>query len=366
MINKELGLEELRERIDSLDERLLQLLNERAQCAQDIAKVKQIESVEEEPVFYRPEREAKVLRHLVERNSGPLTGEKVSQIFRQIMSACLALEQPLKIAYLGPEGTFTHIASRKNFGDSVLGLPMATQDEVFREVESESCNYGVVPVENSTEGFVSHTLDNFLESKLKICGEVELRVNHNLMVTERYCDLGIEKIYAHQQTLGQCRRWLDSNFPEVPKIAVTSNGEAARRIVDEKGAAAIAPDVCADIYNLQILSSSIEDFTDNTTRFIIIGRENVGASGTDKTSIMVSTKNEPGALYKLLGPFHRNGVSLTSIETRPSRVGVWSYVFFIDFEGHRDDPAVIEVLNDIDKDALEVKILGSYPKALTT
>ena len=366
MMNKNLGLRDLRDQIDSLDERILGLLNERAQCAQAIAKVKQSDLSEEKPVFYRPEREAKVFRHLVERNQGPLTDDKVSQIFRQIMSACLALEQPLKIAYLGPEGTFTHIASRKSFGESVLGFPMATQDEVFREVESESCHYGVVPIENSTEGVVSHTLDNFLESRLKICGELQLRVNHNLMVSERYPDVTIEKIYGHQQALGQCRRWLGSNFPEVAKVAVTSNAEAAKRTSGEKGAAAIAPDICADIYKLRILSSRIEDFNDNTTRFIIIGRESVGASGVDKTSVMISTKNRPGALYKLLEPFHRNGVSLTSIETRPSRDGIWSYVFFIDFEGHRDDKVVIDILNDIDKDALAVKILGSYPKALTT
>ena len=366
MMNKKLGLKEFRDHIDSLDAKILELLNARAQCAQDIAKIKQDESVGEKPIFYRPEREAKVFRHLIDCNEGPLTDDKVSQIFRQIMSACLALEQPLKVAYLGPEGTFTHIASRKSFGDSALGFPMATQDEVFREVESESCNYGIVPIENSTEGVVSHTLDNFLDSNLKICGEVQLRINHNLMVSERYHGLEVEKIYGHQQALGQCRRWLANNFPEVSKVAVASNGEAAKRTSDERGAAAIAPDICADIYKLRILSKRIEDFTDNTTRFIIIGRENVGASGDDKTSVMISTKNRPGALYRLLEPFYRNGVSLTSLETRPSREGMWSYVFFMDFEGHRDDKVVIEIIKDIDKAALAVKILGSYPKALTT
>ena len=358
-------LEELRDRIDALDEEILKLLNERAQCALDVADVKLKDSPDVTPVFYRPEREAQVFRHVMDLNEGPLSNEKVTQVFRQVMSACLALEQPLKVAYLGPEGTFTHIATRKNFGDSVVGLPMVTQDDVFREVESESSNYGVVPVENSTEGVISHTLDNFLDSTLKICGEVQLPVHHYLMVSDGTDDVDIERIYSHQQTLGQCRRWLEAHYPRAEKIALTSNGEAARRIADEKCAAAIAPEICADIYDLRVVSGKIEDRSDNTTRFLVIGREDVGVSGKDKTSIIVSTQNQPGALYKLLEPFHRHGVSLTSIETRPSRTGVWSYVFFIDFEGHSNDTKIIELLNDIDKDALEVKILGSYPRALT-
>jgi chorismate mutase/prephenate dehydratase len=358
-------LAEQRVRIDALDEEILKLLNERAQCALTVAEVKQQESPDSVPVFYRPEREAQVFHHVMEKNTGPLSNEKVTQVFRQIMSACLALEQPLQVAYLGPEGTFTQIATMKNFGDSMIGLPMVTQDDVFREVESESCNYGVVPVENSTEGVISHTLDNFLESSLKICGEVQLRIHHFLMVPPDTLDQDIKKIYSHQQTLGQCRRWLDAHYPNATKIAVTSNGEAARRVVDEKNAAAIAPELCAEIYKLRIVSGKIEDLADNTTRFLVIGREDVGISGNDKTSIMVSTHNQPGALYKLLEPFHRHDISLTSIETRPSRTGKWSYVFFIDFEGHRDDPEIVKVLTEIDADALEVKVLGSYPKAIS-
>lgn len=358
-----LTLDELRVRIDALDDEILERLNERARCALEVAEVKLRESGGEAPVFYRPEREAQVLRRMSERNPGPLNSEKVTRIYRQIMSACLALEEPLKVAFLGPEGTFTQMATLKQFGDSVIGLPMMTVDDVFREVASESCNYGVVPVENSTEGVLNHTLDNFIDSSLRICGEVQIRVHHNLMVSPDASG-DISTIYSHQQTLAQCRRWLNGHYPNVPRVATTSNAEAARRVAEEPTAAAIAGEIAADIYGLEIVSRQIEDESDNTTRFIVVGREDIGPSGNDKTSIMVSTHNQPGALYKLLEPFHRQGVSLTSIETRPSRTGMWSYVFFIDFEGHRDDEIIRQVLAEIDRDALEIKLLGSYPKAL--
>ena len=356
------SLNDLRERIDTLDEEILQKLNERARCAQDVAEVKLRESGGAAPIFYRPEREAQVLRRMTQLNAGPLSNEKITQVYRQIMSACLALEEPLRVAYLGPEGTFTQMATLKQFGDSVQGMPLVTVDDVFREVTSENCHYGVVPVENSTEGVINHTLDNFISSNLKVCGEVELRVHHHLMVAS--ADAKIERIVAHQQTLGQCRRWLNGHYPNVPRLTATSNAEAARQAAEEPGAAAIAGEIAADIYGLEIISRQIEDESDNTTRFIVVGREDIGPSGNDKTSIVVSTHNQPGALYKLLEPFHRNGVSLTSIETRPSRTGMWSYVFFIDFEGHRDDELIQKVLNEIDRDALEVKMLGSYPRAL--
>ncbi len=358
------SLDQLRERIDQLDEEILAKLNERARCALDVAEVKQRDSGGEAPVFYRPEREAQVLRRMSELNPGPLTSEKVTLVYRQIMSACLALEEPLQVAYLGPEGTFTQQATLKQFGDAVQGIPMVTVDDVFREVTSESCNYGVVPVENSTEGVLNHTLDNFLSSNLKICGEVELRVHHNLMVSPGLADEQITKIYSHQQTLAQCRRWLNGHYPNVPRLTTTSNAEAARRASEEKDAAAIAGEIAAEIYGLQVVSRQIEDESDNTTRFIVVGREDIGPSGNDKTSIVVSTHNQPGALYKLLEPFHRHGVSLTSIETRPSRMGMWSYVFFIDFEGHSEDELIQRVLGEIDRDALEVRLLGSYPRAL--
>ncbi len=363
--NKSPNLAGLREHIDRLDAEILERLNERARCALAVADVKQKESTEGSPVFYRPEREAQVLRRMRDLNTGPLSHEKISQVYRQIMSACLALEEPLKVAYLGPEGTFTQLATLKQFGDAVVGMPMITVDDVFREVTSESCHYGVAPVENSSEGVISHTLDNFLNSNLKICGEVEIRIHHHLMVSQE-SDGDIRKIYSHQQTLGQCRRWLNGHHPDVPRLTATSNAEAARKVAEEKDAAAIAGEIAADIYGLNIIARQIEDESDNTTRFIVVGREDIGPSGNDKTSIIVSTHNQPGALYKLLEPFHRHGVSLTSIETRPSRTGMWSYVFFIDFEGHREDELIRRVLDEIDKDALEVRMLGSYPRAIDT
>ena len=353
----------MRERIDRLDVEILEKLNERARCALEVAEVKLRESGGKAPVFYRPEREVQVLRRVAEMNQGPLPDEKVGQVYRQIMSACLALEEPLKVAYLGPEGTFTQMAALRQFGDSVIEQPLVTVDDVFREVTAGGCNYGVVPVENSTEGVISHTLDNFLNSSLRICGEVELRVHHHLMVAED-AEGDIKRVYSHQQTLGQCRRWLNGHYPMVPRLTSSSNAEAARRLLEEKDAAAIAGEIAADIYGLKILARQIEDESDNTTRFIVVGREDIGPSGNDKTSIIVSTHNRPGALYRLLEPFHRHGISLTSIETRPSRTGMWSYVFFIDFEGHADDPVIQKALDEVDKDVLEVKLLGSYPRAL--
>ena len=355
--NPEQELGELRQKIDSLDLEILQRLNERAQCALRVAEVKQAASGDVAPVYYRPEREAQVLRNIAARNPGPLSNEKVMSVYRQIMSACLALEEPLKVAYLGPEGTFTQLATLKQFGDAVIGMPMVTLDDVFREVASGNCNYGVIPVENSTEGVISHPLH--------ICGEVELRIHHHLMVAEDMEESDIKQIYSHQQTLGQCRRWLDGHFPKVPRITASSNAEAAKIVLREKGAAAIAGEIAAETYGLKILSNKIEDQSDNTTRFIVVGREDIGPSGNDKTSIMVSTHNQPGALYRVLEPFHRHSVMLTSIETRPSKTGMWSYVFFIDFEGHQDDEVIRKVMQDIDADALEIKLLGSYPRAIT-
>ena len=256
------------------------------------------------------------------------------------------------------------MATLKQFGHAVIGSPMVTVGDVFREVATETCNYGVVPVENSTEGVISHTLDNFLDNQLYIVGEVSIRV-HQCLMAQPDADLeGLTRIYSHQQSFGQCRRWLDGHYPDLPRITTSSNSEAARQAAEDPTAAAIAGEIAAELYGLKILSRKIEDLSDNTTRFIVVGREDIGPSGNDKTSIMVSTHNQPGALYKLLEPFHRHDVSLTAIETRPSRTGVWSYVFFIDFEGHREDDRIRAVLSEIDRDALDIRLLGSYPRAI--
>ncbi|MCI0504716.1 MAG: prephenate dehydratase [Gammaproteobacteria bacterium] len=354
-------LQALRARIDKLDEQIQALINERGEVAQEVARLK--ESTGKDTAFYRPEREAQVLREVLARNKGPIPGEEMARLFREIMSVCLALEQPLTIAYLGPEGTFTQAAALKHFGHSVTTLPLGAIDEVFREVESGSAQYGVVPVENSTEGVVNHTLDRFMISSLKICGEVELRVHQHLMGAVN--DISeIKRVYSHQQSLAQCREWLDENLSGVERVAVSSNAKAARIAKDEPGAAAIAGDIAASIYGLNILRNNIEDWPDNTTRFLIIGHQDTPPSGSDKTSLLVSTMNKPGALHRLLNPLAANNISMSRIESRPSRMTMWDYVFFIDIEGHKDDKQVARALAELEKEAAMLKILGSYPKAV--
>ena len=364
-MSEEAQLKALRNRIDAIDEKVLELISERARCAQVVAEVKQKTLAEgEQPVFYRPEREAWVLKHIMELNRGPLDNEEVARLFREIMSSCLALEQPLKVAYLGPEGTFTHGAALKHFGAAVTSQPMAAIDEVFREVAAGAVNFGVVPVENSTEGAINHTLDSFLEHDLVICGEVELRIHHHLLVGENTKTDKISRIYSHAQSLAQCRKWLDAHYPNVERVAVSSNAEAAKRVKSEWNSAAIAGDMASTLYGLVKLYEKIEDRPDNSTRFLIIGNQEVPPTGDDKTSIIVSMRNKPGALHELLVPFHQNGIDLTRIETRPSRSGKWTYVFFIDFLGHHQDPLIKDVLEKIAEESVALKILGSYPKAV--
>ena len=358
-------LQSLRDSIDNIDQEIQKLINERARCAQEVARVKQLESGSKEGVvYYRPEREAQVLRKVMDRNQGPLSEERVARLFREIMSACLALEEQMKIAYLGPEGTFTQAAAIKHFGHAVSNVPQTTIDEVFREVSAGAAHYGVVPVENTTEGMVNTTLDSFIDAPLKICGEVELRIHHHLLVGEATKPDSITRIYSHQQSFAQCRKWLDAHYPNAEKIAVNSNAEAARRLKDEWHAAAIAGETAGEIYGLNKLASNIEDNPTNTTRFLIVGSDSVPPSGDDKTSILVSTRNKPGALLELLTPFYEAGVSLTRLETRPAPNDIWAYVFFIDFEGHQDDELIAQVLKKIESNASYVKRLGSYPRAV--
>lgn len=361
-MNEQDSLDGIRARIDALDEELVRLISERAQCAQAVAKVKRASDPGAE--FYRPEREAQVLRRVQELNPGPLDSEELARLFREIMSACLALEEPLKVAFLGPEGTFTEAAALKHFGHSVETVPLGAIDEVFREVESGAAHYGVVPVENSTEGVVTHTLDRFMQSPLKICGEVALRIHHHLLSAAPMAREDVRRVYSHQQSLAQCREWLDANLPHVERIPVSSNAAAAMRILDEPGVAAIASQAAAERYGLHTLNANIEDAPDNTTRFLVIGPRPSGASGRDKTSLLVSTSNRPGALFRLLEPFARADVSLTRIESRPSHCVNWDYVFFIDVEGHEEDANVRQAIEAVRKEADLVKILGSYPRAV--
>jgi chorismate mutase / prephenate dehydratase len=356
------SLDKLRDQIDNLDQQLQDLLNHRAELAHQVAEVKRREDAE--PVFYRPEREAQVLSRIKERNTGPIDGEAMARLFREVMSVCLALEQPMRVAFLGPEGTFTQQAAIKHFGHAVESVPLGAIDEVFREVEAGAVHFGVVPVENSTEGMVNHTLDSFMNSDLKICGEVELRIHHHLLAGPHTRRDKVTRLYSHQQTLAQCRQWLDAHMPAVERVAVSSNAEAARRLKDEWNAMAIAGDMARELYDLEPVQRNIEDRPDNTTRFLIIGRQDTPPSGRDKTSLLISGKNRPGLLSDLLRPFRDTGINLTRLESRPSRIANWSYVFFVDCEGHKADATLTEVLETLEADGNTIKVLGSYPKAV--
>lgn len=358
--NTELG--KLRAQIDQVDSELVDLISRRASLATEVAEVKKQHS--DEVVFYRPEREAQVLRRVMEHNPGPLSNEELARLFRELMSACLALEQPTRVAYLGPEGTFTQAAALKHFGRSSVSVPQPTIDQVFREVEAGACHYGVVPVENSTEGMVTHTLDSFINSGLHIAGEVELRIHHNMMIGKSTQQGNITRIYSHAQSLAQCRHWLDANYPSIEKVPVSSNAEAARRVQTEWNSAAIGGEIASELYGLQIIARNIEDHPDNTTRFLIIGGSDVDASGNDKTSIMLSVNNRPGALFGLLEPFRDASIDLTRLESRPSLSKKWSYVFFIDFRGHCSEDRVQKVFVELEKMGAAIKVLGSYPVAV--
>ena len=349
-----------RARIDALDESIQRQISERAQIAQDVARIKA--DMGEGADCYRPSREAEVLRRVAERNTGPLTNQTIVRVMREIMSACLSLESPLEIAYLGPEGTYTQAAVYKHFGNAVKARPLAAIDEIFRDVEAGNADYGVVPVENSTEGVVNHTLDMFATSSLLICGEVSLPVHHHLLAREG--EVGeVREVYAHSQSFAQCRQWLDRKLPGAERVIVASNGEGAR-MAAEVGGAAIAGKAAADRYGLKILAANIEDEPDNTTRFLVIGRQIVAPSGNDMTSILLSSHNRPGALYALLRPFSDAGVNLTRIESRPSRRAQWDYNFFVDIEGHAQTAEIKAVLDGMRDDAAFFKFLGSYPRAV--
>ena len=350
-------LEEHRRAIDALDREILARLNARASHAQAIGEIKG------GSLAYRPERETQVLQGLHAANAGPLRNEHVTGIFREVMSACRALEEPLRIAYLGPAGTFSHAAVTKHFGSFVDAVPLPTFDEVFRAVESGQADYAVVPVENSTEGAVGRTMDLMVDTELSVCGEVKLRVNQNLLTNAGSLDK-VTRVYSHGQSLAQCVKWLAQHLPGVPRIAVASNAEAARLAAAEQGTAAIAGENAGAIYGLATLAPHIEDEPNNTTRFWVLGQQQVGASGRDETSLVMSCPNKPGAVHHLLAPFAKHGVSMSRFESRPARTGRWEYLFFVDLVGHRDDAKVKAALDELGGIAPFLKLLGSYPASL--
>ena len=362
--SKTLDLTEIRKHINDIDERLQALINERATIAQQVGVAKgDLGSAVD---YYRPEREAEVLRSVLERNKGPMRDDEMLRLFREIMSACLAQQEPLKIGFLGPEGTFTQTAVFKHFGHSVRALPFHSIDEVFQEVECGAADFGVVPIENSTEGSVNNTLDMFLTSPLKIAGEIELKIEQHLMSKVAGLE-NIDRICAHEQSLAQCRGWLREYLPHVELIGMSSNAAGARRARDEDGTAAIGPEVAANVYELKIMVNNVEDHPDNATRFLVVGRKLLAASGEDKTTILVSTSDTAGGagvLHTLLQPFAEQGVNMSRIESRPSRRKKWDYVFFIDVEGHAEESPVSEALAKLEKNSSLFRVLGAYPKAI--
>jgi chorismate mutase/prephenate dehydratase len=356
----------IRERIDTIDAELHRLINERARLAQQVGISKHASGHTVD--FYRPEREAQVLRMALQRNreqKGPLRDEEILRLYREIMSACLAQQEPLKIGYLGPEGTFTQQAVLKHFGHSVRALSLTSVEEVFHEAEAGDADFGVVPIENSSEGTVNNTLDMFLTSPLRICGEIELRVHHNLM--GRMTSLAeVVRVCAHPQALAQCRGWLHENMPAAEQVPVSSNAEGARRARDEEGTAAIAASAAAEVYSLNMLMPEIEDRPDNTTRFLVVGRKTFPASDDDKTTLLMSIAHTdaPGALFRLLEPFARHAISLSRIESRPSRRRKWDYVFFVDLDGHGEREPLATALAEVKDRASLFRVLGSYPRAI--
>lgn len=352
-------LKNLRTRIDAIDVRLQALITRRARLAQQVATVKRARSTGP-ALYYRPEREAEVLRKVRARHEGPLTERDMTRLFREIMSACLAAEGPLVVAFLGPAGTYTEQAAFKHFGKAVTASPCSSIDAVFQAVESGSAGFGIVPVENSAEGAVTYTLDRFVQSPLRICGEVELRVRHALLGHE---GAAVRTIVAHPQALAQCRRWLDQHFPKARRVACASNGEAAERAARQRGLAAIASRTTAAVYGLDLLATGIEDEPNNTTRFLVIGEQDPGRTGTDKTTLLLGAANRPGALAALLRPLARRNISMSRIESRPARQGLWEYVFFLDIEGHVLDAPIAEALRELEREVAFFKWLGSYPRA---
>ena len=354
-------LAQVREQIDGIDRRIQELIAERANWAHQVGKAKGKLAAAVD--YYRPEREAQVLRRVVDRNDGPLADDVLVRLFREIMSACLAQQEPLKIGYLGPEGTFSQQAVHKHFGHSAHGLPLASIEEVFQEVAAGHADFGVVPVENSGQGTIQVTLDLFLTSPLKICGEVELRVHQHLLSRSGRIE-DIERIYSHPMSLAQCGGWLREHLPKVERIPVSSNAEAARRARNADDAAAIAGESAGHVYGLKKIAGPIEDRSDNTTRFLVIGRQAFPPSGHDRTSLLVFIRDRPGALYGVLEPLARRGISMNRIESRPAHGHLWQYAFFIDVAGHCEESPLKDALAEVAEKGDEVRVLGSYPVAI--
>jgi len=352
-----LRISELRKAIDEIDSQILRLLNRRAELVLEVGRLKAEQNLD----FHVPQREEEIYTRLAAENTGPFPSEAVRSVFREVVSACLSLEHPLRVAYLGPRATFSHLAAMKQFGLSAQFLAMRSIAEVFAEVEKGNADYGVVPVENSTEGVVSHTLDLFLDSSLLISGEVVVEAALHLL--GKASGLAeVRQIYSHPHAIAAARKWLETNSQHIPVVETSSTAAAAEIAASEPGAAAIASELAANLYGLNVLQRRIEDFPNNLTRFLVIGRKASPPSTADKTSILFSIKDRVGALYRMLQPFAENQVNLTKIESRPSKKQVWEYVFYVDLEGHASEPRVQRALDAIREGCIFLKVLGSYPR----
>ena len=356
------SLAQMRTEIDQIDQRILQLLNQRAVCAQQIGRLKQ--AADPDAPLYRPEREAEVLHKLAAQNTGPLSSDTLVRLFREVMSACLALEQPLTVAFLGPAGTYTEMAAWQHFGHAVKLKPYAQVSDIFRAVELQEVDYGIVPIENSTEGGISHTLECLVQTAVFICAETTLHIRHQLLGQAQSLEQ-VQTVYAHQQALAQCRHWLSQHLPQAECVVVDSNGVAAQKAAQQPHTAAIAGCEAAVHYELQTLAPQVADAADNRTRFIVLGRQCPDPSGQDKTSLILSTQNQPGGLCQLLAPLAEYRISMSRIESRPSRQGRWDYLFFVDLLGHQQDSDVAAALAKLSQQACFYRLLGSYPYGKT-
>lgn len=349
-------LKPLRDQIDEIDVQILDLLNRRAQVAQEVGRIKNQSGA---PIF-RPDREAQVLRRIAQRNPGPLGNIELQTIFKEIMSSCRALEKKIIVAYLGPAGTFSEQAVYRYFGMAIDALPCTTIDEVFRAAEAGTADFGVVPIENSTEGAINRTLDLLMQTPLTISSELSIPIQHNLMTMDGTMN-GIKMICAHSQALAQCQGWLNQHFPNIPRQAVSSNAEAARMASEEGDIAAIAGEMALKRYGLQVVSAHIQDESQNRTRFAVIGRKETEPTGKDQTSLLLSVQNKAGAVYRMLEPLEKYGVSMTRLESRPAKTGHWEYYFFVDIDGHIREEKIKQALSELKERVVYFKVLGSYP-----
>ncbi|MBS3906585.1 MAG: prephenate dehydratase [Syntrophaceae bacterium] len=351
-------IKDLRQRIDALDRQILRLLNERAEIVLEVGKVK----LEGKISTYDPDREAEILRHLVKQNSGPFPKQAIAPVFREIISACRSLENGLTVVYLGPPASHTHLACVKHFGSSIEAISSENIRDIFESVEKEKADFGVAPIENSTEGVVNQTLDMFTGSEVKICGEISVQISHDLL-SKSGKRQDIRKVVSHPSALAQCREWLRKNFPDVERVETVSTAKAAQIAVQDRAVAAVAGSLAAQLYGLKVIESRIEDYIQNYTRFLILSRQSREKTGKDKTSILFSIPHSPGSLVQTLKLFEEKGINLTKIESRPVKDKPWEYIFFLDFEGHATDKPVHEAIDEMKKQVLFLKLLGSYPRS---